>query len=109
MSPREARMSYPPEEFEGQCTAFPDQLFGANLNPHCRIHDWHYQILRDHKGEWSRLEWDRFKEWADLCLYAGVRLEMMKARGPRIGRFIARMMWAAVRSKLGEAAADGSW
>ena len=113
MTPREARLSFPPEGFQGQCSCFPDRILGpkgwAELNPHCRYHDWQYRILGEHRGQWSTLEWDRHREWADAALYAGVVLELQKAWGRWVGKRIAKVMWQAVRSKLGEAAAKGTW
>ena len=113
MTPRSARISSPPHEFEGQCTCFPDRVLGpkgwANLNPACRRHDWHYSLLREHKDLWDRREWDRFKEWADATLWVAVTIELRRVWGHWVGGFVAKSMFAAVRSKLGEKAAGGSW
>jgi hypothetical protein len=101
-----------PEDFEGECTGFPEKLLGfkgwAVIGPFCRTHDWHYTILRHHLGEWSPAKWDRFRRWADTELHRKVKAELVKKFVfDWLAERIARAVFLVVRSKLGEMAARG--
>lgn len=101
-----------PEDFEGECTGFPEKLLGfkgwAHIGQFCRTHDWHYTILRHHEGEWPPEKWDRFRRWADTELHWKVKARLKeKFIFDWLAERIARAVFLVVRSKLGEMAARG--
>lgn len=101
-----------PEDFVGECTGFPEKLLGfkgwAVIGPFCRVHDWHYTILRRYKDEWPSDKWDRFRKWADTKLHRKVKAELVRMFVfDWLAERIARAVFLVVRSKIGRMAAMG--
>ncbi len=101
-----------PEDFVGECTGFPEKLLGfkgwAVIGPFCRVHDWHYTILRHYFGEWPPEKWARFRKWADTELHRKVKAELRRVFVfDWLAERIAGAVFLVVRSKLGKMAAMG--
>ncbi len=101
-----------PEDFVGECTGFPEKLLGfkgwAIIGQFCRVHDWHYTILRHFEEEWPPEKWDRFRKWADTELHRKVKAELRRVFVfDWLAERIAGAVFLVVRSKLGEMAARG--
>ena len=101
-----------PEDFEGECSGFPEKLLGfkgwAFIGEFCRTHDWHYTILRHHLGEWPTEKWKHFREWADEELHRKVKARLKeKFVFDWLAERIAHAVFLVVRSKIGKMAAMG--
>jgi hypothetical protein len=112
LSVQEAWREPIPEDFIGECTGFPERILSFRgwipIGHHCRLHDWHYTILREMLGQWTEAQWDAFRAHADLILFLGIVKDLRK------GFFftwaavqLAKAVYWTVRSKLGELAAMG--
>ena len=101
-----------PEDFIGECTGFPEKLLGfkgwARIGPFCRVHDWHYTILRTYEHVWGKRQWNQYRKWADTELHRKVNAELRRVFVfDWLASRIAGAVFLVVRSKLGEMAARG--
>lgn len=76
------------------CTFFPDKLLGFDFSKACKWHDHHYRLQRKRYT----------REEVDKRFYLGLQFEIYHKCGDdktliryRLGRFIAKMMYFAVR------------
>ena len=112
LSYTEAQNEPVPEDFEGQCSGFPERLLGfkgwAFIGEFCRTHDWHYTILRHHHGVWWTSKWQKYREWADRELYRKIKVRLKeKFVIDWLAALIAHAVFLVVRSKIGKMAAMG--
>ena len=101
LSPLRARMTPMPRGWDGSCTLWFDRLPSWNgwvyMSPACRLHDWHYAILRANHGHWTDEEHAEFRLWADELFHDALLYVLQDTYVPRTAAFIARWMHRAVR------------
>ena len=87
----------PPEFVDDGCSSAPDDLFGADLQPACRVHDWRYCTRAHGPGE---LDQD-YRRQADAELARNTRALLPLGLG-----WIGWLYWRAVHDFGGDAAYD---
>ncbi len=103
--PAHAMMAPTPIGWDGECTMWFQRLPAlrawrldwAYLDRACRLHDWHYAILRKHKGVWTDPEWDRFRLWADEMFREGTCALLSDHYPFWLAYRIANLMFRGVR------------